>query len=175
LRSEPDPYLAHQTDYVWGSNAQKARIGSLFYLYEVHPELDGSRRADAVRAAERYVHYLHGVNPLGLVYLSSMNRFGAHRSVREFFHSWFSDGTEWDTNPAPGFLTGGPNASYDWDGQCPGHQACPAAVPSPPFGQPPMKSYLDFNTGWPVNSWSVTENSNGYQIEYIRLLSKFVE
>jgi len=30
------------------------------------------------------------------------------------------------------------------------------------------------NTSWPLNSWSVTENSNGYQISYIRLLSKFV-
>lgn len=175
LRSNPDPYLAHQTDYVWGSNAQKARIGSLFYLYEVHPELDESRRADARRAAERYVHYLHGVNPFGLVYLSAMERFGAHRSVTQFYHSWFGDETPWDTNPAPGFLTGGPNASYDWDGQCPGHSACPSEVPSPPFGQPAMKSYLDFNTNWPVNSWSVTENSNGYQVEYIRLLSKFVD
>jgi len=35
-------------------------------------------------------------------------------------------------------------------------------------------SYKDFNTGWPLNSWSVTEPSDGYQVAYIRLLSKFV-
>jgi hypothetical protein len=175
LSTNPDPYLAQQADYVWGSNAQKARIGSLFYLYEVHPDLDASRQGDAVRAAERYVHYIHGVNPLGIVYLSAMNRFGAARSVTQFYHTWFGDGTPWDTNPAPGFLTGGPNASYDWDGQCPGNGACPAAAPSPPEGQPPLKSYLDFNDNWPLDSWQVTENSDGYQVEYIRLLSKFVE
>jgi endoglucanase len=175
LTTHPDPYLAHQTDYVWGSNAQKARIGSLFYAYVQAPDLDPARSADGRRAAERYVHYVHGVNPFGLVYLSAMERFGAQRSVSEFYHTWFGDGTTWDTNPAPGFLTGGPNASYNWDGQCPGHSSCPAEVPAPPYGQPPMKSYLDFNTNWPVNSWEVTENSNGYQIEYIRLLSKFVQ
>jgi hypothetical protein len=38
-----------------------------------------------------------------------------------------------------------------------------------------MKSYKDFNTSWPLNSWQVTENSNGYQMAYIRLLSKFVQ
>ena len=35
-------------------------------------------------------------------------------------------------------------------------------------------SYLDFNDGWPLDSWSVTEPDDGYQAKYIRLLSKFV-
>jgi len=43
------------------------------------------------------------------------------------------------------------------------------------MGQPPQKSYKDFNSGWPLNSWTVSENSNGYQAAYIRLLSKFVK
>ena len=77
--------------------------------------------------------------------------------------------------PPPGFLTGGPNASYDWDAACPGNAACPAERPVPPYGQPAQKSYLDFNTSWPVNSWAVTENSNGYQVYYLRLLAKFVK
>ena len=45
----------------------------------------------------------------------------------------------------------------------------------PPKNQPSQKSYKDFNTSWPLNSWSVTENSCGYQVNYIRLLSKFVD
>ena len=45
----------------------------------------------------------------------------------------------------------------------------------PPRNQPNQKSYKDFNTSWPLNSWSVTENSCGYQINYIRLLSKFID
>ena len=51
---------------------------------------------------------------------------------------------------------------------------CSSTPITPPKGQPAMKAYKDFNTGWPLNSWSVTEPSDGYQVAYIRLLSKFV-
>jgi hypothetical protein len=83
--------------------------------------------------------------------------------------------------PAPGFLTGGANPNYDWDGCCPSNcgsgsnnSKCYSESISPPKDQPRMKSYKDFNTSWPLNSWSVTENSCGYQIQYICLLSKYV-
>jgi endoglucanase len=45
---------------------------------------------------------------------------------------------------------------------------------SPPAGQPAQKSYTDFNDSWPLDSWSVTEPDDGYQAQYVRLLSKFV-
>ncbi len=51
---------------------------------------------------------------------------------------------------------------------------CTSESLSPPEGQPAQKSYKDFNTNWPLDSWSVTEPSDGYQVAYIRLLSKFV-
>ena len=35
--------------------------------------------------------------------------------------------------------------------------------------------YKDFNAGWPLNSWQLTEPSLGYQTKYIHLLSRFVE
>lgn len=79
--------------------------------------------------------------------------------------------------PPPGYLVGGPNPSYDWAGCCPsgcGTGECTAESVSPPKGQPDQKSYKDFNAGWPLGSWSVTEPSDGYQVKYIRLLSKFV-
>ena len=187
LDDEVDPYLAHLKDYVWGSNATKARKGLMMYAL-VAFDLYASRQADAERAAERYIHYLHGVNPLGLVYLSNMGAFGAERSVNEFYHSWFTDGSErWDRvgtssyGPAPGFLTGGPNPSYSVDGCCPSgcgspanNALCSSEPLEPPRNQPAQKSYRDFNTSWPLNSWEVTENSNGYQVSYVRLLSKFV-
>ncbi len=185
LTAKQDPYLSHIADYTWGSNAHKSRTGLLFYSYVTH-DIDQAKLEDAQRIAERYVHYIHGVNPLGLVYLSNMGEFGAGNSVTQFYHSWFNEGTDWDQvgvsakgGPPPGFLTGGPNPSYDWDGCCAG-QSCGAGnnekceMLSPPLGQPKQKSYLDFNDGWPLNSWAVTENSNGYQVAYIRLLSKFV-
>jgi hypothetical protein len=135
-----------------------------------------------------YINYIHGLNPLNFVYLSNMYRFGAENGVNEFYHTWFTNGSAlWDRvgkstyGPAPGFLTGGPNPSYDWDGCCPSgcgsannNALCNSEPISPPKGQPKQKSYKDFNTSWPLNSWSVTENSCGYQISYIRLLSKFV-
>jgi endoglucanase len=123
------------------------------------------------------------MNPLGKVYLSNMGAFGAENSIDQFFHSWFADGSAlWDSvsgstyGPAPGFLVGGPNPSqYDWDDRCPGiSPLCGPARPSPPYGQPAQKAYLDFNTGWPLNSWPLSENSNGYQTAYIRLLARFV-
>jgi hypothetical protein len=70
---------------------------------------------------------------------------------------------------------GGPNPAYKWDPRCPGiSPRCGAAVPSPPAGQPPQKSYKDFATAWPIDSWEVTEPDLLYQTAYIRLLSKFV-
>lgn len=180
LTADADPYLAYVADYTWGSNAHKSRTGCLQYDV-VAFGVDPAKNADARRAAERYVHYLHGVNPLGLVYLSNMGASGAYKSVTTFFHTWFADKSPlWDEvgvsmyGPPPGFLVGGPNPSYDWDAVCPGNAQCPAARPAPPYMQPPQKSYAGFNDSWPVNSWSVTENSNGYQVYYLRLLSKFV-
>ncbi len=180
LTGDPDPYLSFVADYTWGSNAHKSRTGCLQYDV-ISFGIDAAKNADARRAAERYVHYIHGVNPLGLVYLSNMAPSGAHNSVTTFYHTWFADKSpRWDEvgvstyGPPPGFLVGGPNPSYALDGVCPGNAACPAAAPAPPFGQPPQKSYAQFNDNWPVNSWAVTENSNGYQVYYLRLLSKFV-
>jgi endoglucanase len=180
LTAQQDPYLAHVADYTWGSNAHKARTGCLFHDL-ISYSAEGADLAAARVAAERYVHYLHGVNPLGLVYLSNMGSFGAHNSVTTFYHTWFADESPlWDEvgvstyGPPPGFLVGGPNPSYDWDGVCPGQASCPAERPTPPYGQPAQKSYAQFNTNWPVNSWAVTENSNGYQVYYLRLLAKFV-
>jgi len=39
-----------------------------------------------------------------------------------------------------------------------------------------MKSYIETNASSNnEQSWQLTENSNGYQIEYLRLLSQFVK
>jgi hypothetical protein len=187
ITGKKDPYQAHIKDYTWGSNAVKSAQG-LMYTNYIYYEVNASKNAQALEAAEGYIHYLHGVNPFNMVYLSNMYKYGAENSVNEFYHSWFTNGSaKWDRvgkstyGPAPGFLTGGPNPSYDWDGCCPtgcgssnNNALCFSESISPPKGQPKQKSYKDFNTSWPLNSWSVTENSCGYQINYIRLLAAFV-
>jgi hypothetical protein len=189
-RGQRDPYRAHINAYVWGSNATKAAQGILFRDIITY-SLDSAWNSEARKAAENYLHYLHGTNPLGLVYLSNMNAHGADSSVNEFFHSWFVHGSPlWDRvgvstyGPAPGYLTGGPNPGYSIDACCSAsprscgstanNALCDSESVSPPNGQPPQKSYKDFNTAWPLNSWSVTEPSCGYQPPYVRLLSWFV-
>jgi endoglucanase len=182
-----DPYFSFTNVYTWGSNGVKSSHGSILYNL-ISYGLDGDLTAILEEGAESYLHNLHGVNPLNFVYLSNMYDYGAEQGVNEFYHTWFSNGSPlWDRvgvsvyGPAPGFLTGGPNPSYDWDGCCPGgcgsssnNQHCYDEVISPPKDQPDQKSYKDFNNSWPLNSWSVTENSCGYQTRYIRLLSKYV-
>ncbi|MBE8715694.1 glycoside hydrolase family 9 protein [Cellvibrio polysaccharolyticus] len=189
VRDNREPYRAFMAanDFTWGSNRSMSRRGTLFTnlaSFALEPST-----AEMRNAGLRYLNYLHGVNPLGMVYVSNMSAAGAHHSVNEFYHSWFTDGSsQWDRvgvsawGPAPGFLVGGPNPSYDWDSCCPSscgsvtnNNICSSITLTPPKNQPAMKSYLDFNNGWPLNSWQVTENHNDYQVAYLRLLSKYMQ
>ena len=185
VESEEDPYRVHlkAEEFTWGSNRTVSRKGQTFHNL-IDYQLGSFNTAEVRNAALGYLHYIHGTNPQGMVYLSNMYSLGVHSSVNEFYHSWFTNGSElWDRvgtstyGPAPGFLVGGPNRSYNWDSTCSSanpNSNCGTAAPTPPKGQPSMKAYLDFNTSWPLNSWEVTENHNDYQVAYIRLLSKFV-
>ena len=186
VRNADDPYRAFigTSNFTWGSNRTISRKGLTFHNL-IDYNISGTDVAEVRNAALGYLNYIHGVNPQAMVYLSNMYSLGVHSSVNEFYHSWFTDGSAlWDRvgtstyGPAPGFLVGGPNPSYDWDGNCTSNSpnsGCGAAAPNPPKGQPAMKAYLDFNTSWPLNSWQITENHNDYQVAYIRLLSKFVD
>ncbi len=190
LSGNKDPYLAYLAlgNYTWGSNQVKASQGLMFYDM-ITWNIDATQNADALRGAERYVHYIHGLNPLSFVYLSNMFDYGATTGVTNFYHTWFAHGSaKWDKvgvstyGPAPGYLVGGPNPSYTVDSCCPSNCGdpsnnllCSTADLSPPLGQPAQKSYKDFNDNWPLDSWAVTEDSDGYQVLYIRLLSKFAQ
>jgi endoglucanase len=187
INNDIDAYMANLKDYTWGSNNIRMRQGSMFYNF-ISYGINESIHSQMQEVSERYVQYLHGANPLNKCYLSNMSSYGADNSVTEFYHSWFKEGSALWSNtvtstygPAPGFLVGGPNPGYDWDGCCPSgcgstqnNAKCFDLDITPPKNQPKQKSYKDFNNGWPLNSWSVTENSNGYQVQYLRLLSKFV-
>jgi hypothetical protein len=182
-----DPYGAHLSAYTWGSNGIKCVQGIMYYNLLSYA-IDSSSMDNTIYAAQAYIHYIHGVNPLNFVYLSNMYKFGGDNGVNEFYHSWFENGSaKWDRvgkslyGPPPGFLTGGANPGYNWAACCPSgcgstvnNAICLSESISPPFNQPKQKSYKDFNTSWPLNSWEITENSCGYAMPYIRLLSKFV-
>jgi hypothetical protein len=185
-----DPYRSPMKDFTWGSNMSKAFQARLYQLLAIYG--GGFHAADADAAAMEYLHYIHGVNPLGLVYLTNMKSAGAAHSATTMFHNWFAYGTRWEKvsettpGPPPGYLVGGPNPSYAKDGCCAagvataGYRCYGAATFSfcrndyaPPLGQPPAKSYLQFNEGWPANSWEITEPSTGYQAQYIRVLARY--
>ncbi|HTV16334.1 MAG TPA: glycoside hydrolase family 9 protein [Acidobacteriaceae bacterium] len=180
--ADSDPYRAHISAYVWGSSATKANHGNIF-ADEALYGLGSHSPADAMSAAEGYLHYIDGVNPLGKVYLSNMKAFGASNSVDHFYHTWYAHGSAlWGSvrdskfGPPPGYLVGGANPAYTWAKVCPSSIFhCGEKPPSPPVGEPAQKAYVDFSDGWPLDSWEVTEPSVSYQTAYIRLLARFVQ
>lgn len=187
VTSGDDPYGAPINAYTWGSNSVKVRKAEFFMQAKVLGGTD-IEDDDLSEAGAAYIHYIHGVNPMGKVYLSNMGALGAENSVDSLYHAWFVNGSDdYDSvrsstyGPLPGLLAGGPNPTYARDACCAdvcggyGDAICKRPAIVPPVGQPPAKSYADFNDGWPLNSWSVTENSNSYQISYLRLLSKFTD
>jgi hypothetical protein len=167
--NDADLYRAFMPDwsYHWGSSLPKANYGTLNYMIERY-QIDPANDQDYKNKRYNQLHYFHGVNPLGLVQLSNMESYGAERSCSEIYHTWFNDGTDYDNaqtslyGPAPGFVTGGANANFT------------VGSLSPPSGQPLQKSYLDFNDGWPNNSWEISEPAIYYQAAYLRLIASIV-
>ena len=165
-----DLYRAYANDwtYHWGSNIQKSNFGNLNFIFANY-QINTSANSTYVLRAKEHLHYFHGVNPLGLVYLSNMNSFGAEKSVNQIYHSWFADGNNlWDDvqtstyGPAPGYVPGGANSFYDANTSL-----------SPPYNQPQQKSYLGFNS-IAGNSWEITEPSITNQAAYVRLLARVI-
>jgi hypothetical protein len=172
FNGDDDLYRAflHDQQYHWGSNNPRAQYGNT-NMDVVTYDLDASNNASYQTRGLEILHYFHGVNPFAMVYLSNMYSYGATRSANEIYHSWFWHGSRWsdsltsECGPAPGYVPGGPNAFAGRD------------VPHtlvPPTGQPPQKSYRDWNVGWPEASWVVAEPGIYYQSGYVKLLSKFV-
>lgn len=178
-------YLSNQ-NYTWGSNTTKAHQGNMF-MSMITYSLDTMNNTNYRNAAKGFLDYFHGVNPTAFCYLTNMSQFGAENSVSEIYHAWFTDGSPlWDRagtsvyGPAPGYVPGGVNPAYALDGCCPSNcnpynSLCNTSLVTPPLGQPIQKSYKDWNTSWPQNSWTITEPGIYTQAAYSRLLSRFAE
>ena len=161
-------YRAYTTDasYHWGSLMPIASTGIINELV-LSFDVDYSRNKAFSKKALGIINFFHGVNPLNLMYLSNMYEKGGDNCVNQIYHTWFANGSQWDdcrtsAGPPPGYLTGGPSKQYN------------IKTVSPPYGQPAMKSYKDWNVGWPENSWEITEPSIYCQALYIRLLAPYV-
>jgi hypothetical protein len=162
-----DPYRAYMPDsqYHWGSNSVKANYGNTNYDVVLSKMDDANQERYKIRALD-HLHYLHGVNPLGMVYLTNMYDYGAEYSANEMYHEWLGKGVydnalTSQSGPAPGYLTGGANKDY-------------TGSIKKVKTQPPMKAYIDQNDSYPANSWEITEPGIYYQSSYLKLLSHFV-
>ncbi|MDQ7016783.1 MAG: glycoside hydrolase family 9 protein, partial [Gammaproteobacteria bacterium] len=172
-----DPYRSYleRGEYRWGNNKVKSNAGNMMMAARLHG-VDIFNQNDFYDGAADYLHYLHGTNALGQNYLSNMGAFGAEKSVSEFYHQWFVDGSDWDNitsiagGPPPGFLVGG----AVW-GQS--KQRYSAVVKIDGVlrlaEQPAGKSYRSWNTALD-NAYEVTENGIYYQAAYVRLLAHFM-
>lgn len=167
--NKDDLYRGSLHEYFWGSNQQVASMGILNLLMIKYGTAKAAGKDEKLFEAKAIamLHYLHGVNPLGMVHLTNMYALGGDYCANEIYHGWFLDGTIYDSvldpnnvGPPPGYLSGGCN--QDFTGSL-----------SPPQGQPPQKAYLDFNTGSPDSSWEVSEPAIYYQSAYVRLLANF--
>ena len=167
FQPDQDLYRAFlpEVSYHWGSNYVRSALGNS-NLDMVQYDLNTEAGETYEEKALGIVHYLHGVNPLNMVYLTNMYEYGAEYSANEMWHDWFRDGSIWDDaltserGPAPGYVPGGPNAAYS--GQA-----------APPAGEPAQKAYRDWNTG-SASPWEITEPAIYYQAAYVKLLSNFV-
>jgi len=168
----------HNEQYHWGSNHPRANYGNSNVDVLTYNLAGANADSYRTRAVE-VLHYFHGVNPLGMVYLSNMRSYGATVSANEIYHTWYASGSKWSNavsstcGPAPGYVPGGANASAARDG-------VPISL-TPPVGQPQQKSYRDWNVGYNASlginesSWAVTEPGIYYQASYVKLLSVFAQ
>jgi endoglucanase len=177
---ELDLYRAYMPDstFHWGHNMVRANVGNT--NMDLVRLLPASESTGFVERAAGLLHSFHGVNALGLVYLSNMYAYGAESSVNQIYHTWFRDGDpiyddakKSTLGPPPGYVPGGPNASYCGDAQA-------RCYTSSLRKQPPQKAYLDFNTAWEPKSehdrsWEISEPAIYYQAAYIKLVSQFVD
>jgi endoglucanase len=160
-----DPFRSYMPDeqYHWGSNMTKANYGIMNYD-PIRLGIDVVNWFDYTERALGAVNYFHGVNPLGIVFLTNMYEYGAEHSVNEMYHHWFGQGEFKNAltsknGPAPGFLVGGPNRNYSGD---------PVVASGPP-----MKAYID-EVEPNVPTYEIIEPAIYYQASYIKLLSNFV-
>ncbi len=179
LNDDQDFYQVNPYFLNWGSNALLARQATDNYDY-LNYGLDEGAHSEYEKTADGILHYFHGSNPLGMVFLSNMYDYGAEFSSDELWHTWFVpggayDGTANGVGPAPGFITGGVNPLANG-----GTKIALGGVvyQNASLGdQPGLKAYSDENNyigGASESPWALVEPAIYYQSSYIKLLANYV-
>ena len=182
-------------DWGWGSNRNHGMYGANLFAAAHFDALGSRTRAEVEALATKYVHYLLGLNPLQMVYLTNMAAYGGEHSSFQIYHGWFSytgaDGDHGNADyngrpaavleplypyqpedtqtstwgPAPGLVPGGPNWYYGGSYE----------IPNRSF---PAYAYRDWSVGcdWTGStcasaSWEITEPMCAYQGPVVLLLS----
>lgn len=149
-------YAAGVRGYWWGSNRAIGQAG-LCALVAAELADDAAARRRYLDAAEEYVHYLNGRNPIGRCFWSNLKALGAENSVMVMFHAWVGKADdkagakyigegEGKIGPFPGMVVGGVNGS--------------------------MKRYID-DLDWRQNPWEFNEPCLSYQASCASLLNYF--
>jgi hypothetical protein len=186
--------------YHWGSNTPRAAQGS-FLLAAAELGLTGSRTADdCVRHALDTLHFFHGQNALGMVYLTNMAARGGEHSSFQFYHAWFGDSNSSFSRsnylgkpaaiaePDYPYFRGTDNLGVN-DDKLSTFGPAPGFVPGGPNAGysgtaiPPKNAgasnrfYRDWadQTDWTAVTWEITENSIGYQGPYVALAAAFAD
>ncbi len=187
------------SSYHWGSNAIRAEDG-VFLLQAARLGATGSRTAAVCRRhALDVLHYFHGQNPLGMVYLTNMASRGGEHSSWQIFHNWF--GQSQDSYSRANFV-GKPASVFEpeypyfrgrdnhgvSDDKTSVLGPAPGFVPGGPNldysgdAVPPGRAacpnlfYRDWTdqAAWTARTWEITESSIGYQGPYVALAAAFV-
>ncbi|MBN2498819.1 MAG: glycoside hydrolase family 9 protein [Deltaproteobacteria bacterium] len=182
----------------WGSNRAQGLYGSNLLMAAHFGVLGAHSEAELRELAQRYLHYLLGLNPLNMVYMTNMAAYGGEHSSFQLYHGWFSytgaDGDHGNADyngkpasvdeplypyypnddavsaygPAPGLVPGGPNYGYSGAYEIPNREY-------------PAYAYRDFSVGcdWDGSacraaSWEITEPMAAYQGPVVLLMSFFV-
>ena len=176
LQERDNLYRADLVYFNWGSNGLLSSQGGNILDFLAY-DLETQRHDRYTERAQGLVNYLHGVNPLGLCYLSNMYAYGGDLCADEMWHSWFRFGTEYDNiegdnvGPAPGFLSGGANPQ--------GNGAMPIKIGTEQFTatagtQPSQKAFSvnnDANVAY--GPWAYNEPAIYYQSAYVKMLAFF--
>jgi hypothetical protein len=80
-----DLYRSHMDDaaYHWGHNQPRTGAGHMnldFITFNINP----TTHAQYKEVAEQYLHWMHGVNPMGMVMLSNMYNYGRKNVPMKF-------------------------------------------------------------------------------------------
>jgi endoglucanase len=171
----------HRMNYNnFGTNNLSSAQGSDIMDY-VKYNLRPNDHAKYKERAISILNYMHGVNPLGLCFLTNMYQYGGDLCGDELWHTWFHVNSKYDniTNgnvgPAPGFLLGGvnKNASGQMNVKVGQYEFNVKANDQPEEKEFSNKNFTD-NPYMFTTPWEYCEPGIYYQSSYIKLLTNFV-